>query len=563
MVIEVNRGRSVATCRLVAISVALVLLAAFPARAEVSATIDRAAVDLNESFLLKLTIDASTDLEPDFSVLDENFSRDTASTLSNTTIVNGTIRRSLTWSVPLMAKKIGVLEIPAIAVGNEKSTPLRINVNEPMKAPPGEADVFVTSEVDQTESYVQAQILYRIKVYRAVATRQPALREPTISGAESLIELAGEERAYQSLLDGKAYNVVERVIAIYPQESGEISISPARFEARVLRDGRITGRKVFESDPHTISVLPIPTPPAEFPNAVWLPARDVTLQEDWSRPPNEIKAGEPVTRHITVSALGQIETQIPAILPPEIEGLNVYADKPELSRRVEAEGIRGIRKDQYAMIGVRGGDVEVPAVNVPWFDLGLGEWKVATLPARTLQVEAEAEVFVPAVAELPTEDVTAAADATTPFGITNFWQRSTEILAGLWLVTLLSWWWTTRSREHEPREPLPPPVYKQQAKFVKLARKAATDNDKAGARAALLEWAALEWPEQAPRSIGDMARRVAAPASDELQRLSALSYGRVADEWDGKALADAIRNMRAVADVEAGEDEQLLPPLMP
>ena len=87
------------------------------------------------------------------------------------------------------------------------------------------------------------------------------------------------------MLDGKAYNVVERVVAIYPQESGQISITPARFEARVLRDGRITGRKVFESDAHTITILPIPAPPADYPDAVWLPARDVAIGEEWSRDP--------------------------------------------------------------------------------------------------------------------------------------------------------------------------------------------------------------------------------------------------------------------------------------
>ena len=74
-----------------------------------------------------------------------------------------------------MAKRTGDLEIPPIAVGSEQSEPLRITVRQPANAPPGEADVFITSEVDYAESYVQAQVLYRIKVYRAVPPRPPAL----------------------------------------------------------------------------------------------------------------------------------------------------------------------------------------------------------------------------------------------------------------------------------------------------------------------------------------------------------------------------------------------------
>ena len=66
--------------------------------------------------------------------------------------------------------------------------------------------------------------------------------EPEATGLETLVEVASEEKNYESLLNGKPYNVIERVYAFFPQESGELQISPARFEARILRDGRITGR---------------------------------------------------------------------------------------------------------------------------------------------------------------------------------------------------------------------------------------------------------------------------------------------------------------------------------
>ncbi|MGB5577250.1 MAG: BatD family protein, partial [Woeseiaceae bacterium] len=366
------------------------------ASAAVRAQVDRPTVDLNESFMLEIIVDTNTDREPDLTVLDDGFYVGQVSQLSNTSIYNGEIRRSRTWTIALMAKNTGEQQIPPISVGNEQSVPVKIIVNEPSEEPPGEADVFITSEIDQAEAYVQAQILYRIKVYRAVATRQPSLREPTISGAEVLVELAGDEKSYEAILNGKAYNVVERVIALYPQQSGEIAISPALFEARVLRDGRITGRKVFQSDAHTVTVLPIPAAPDEFRDAVWLPARDVQLSEEWSRDPGRINAGEPVTRRVTISALGQIETQIPAIAPPSVDGLNVYGDKPELSRRVEAGGIRGIRKDQYAVIGVNAGAIELPALEVPWWDIDAATWRVAKLPARTIDVKA---VDAPVIAE--------------------------------------------------------------------------------------------------------------------------------------------------------------------
>ena len=200
------------------------------AEASVIASVDRSDIELNESFTLKITVDTAIDTEPDASALDADFYVGTRSQLSNTTIVNGQISRSRTWTYVLMAKREGNLEIPPVIIGAERSEAVPINVSAPSNALPGEADIFVTTEVDHTDSFVQAQLIYTVKVYRSVATRQPRLSEPDISGVEVLIEVAGEERSYESILNGKAYNVVERVYAIFPQESGQIAI--ARGEIR-------------------------------------------------------------------------------------------------------------------------------------------------------------------------------------------------------------------------------------------------------------------------------------------------------------------------------------------
>ena len=205
------------------------LLPTMNVNATVTASIDRADIELNESFTLEITTDTNIDLQPDISALEKDFYIGQRNELSNTTIANGRIRRSKTWTFVLMPKHAGEITIPRIAIGNERSNPLIVEISEATNAPPGEAEVFVTSEVDFAETYVQAQVLLTVKIYRAVATRQPALRNPIVTGSEVLIELAGDDRNYEAIIGGTAYAVVERVIAIYPQESGEINLSPARF----------------------------------------------------------------------------------------------------------------------------------------------------------------------------------------------------------------------------------------------------------------------------------------------------------------------------------------------
>ncbi|NIL95165.1 MAG: hypothetical protein GTO71_12190 [Woeseiaceae bacterium] len=546
-------------------STVIVVLAALlgaEALAAVTTRVDRLDIDLNESFTLEVISDTNIDLQPDITALEADFYVGQGSQLSNTTIVNGQIRRSKTWTYVLMPKRAGRITIPPVTVGTESSAPLTITVNEPSYAPPGEAEVFVTSEVDFTETYVQAQVLLTVKIYRSVATRQPALRDPTVSGVEVLSELAGDDRSYEAIIDGTPYNVVERVYALYPQEHGTIDISPARFEARVLRDGRITGRKVFESDSQIVAVLPIPPLPDEFPNAAWLPARDLQLSEDWSRDASEVRAGEPLTRHVTISALGQLETQIPALDPPEVDGINVYPDKPDLSRSIEAGGIRGVRKDQHAMIGVAAGTVTLPAIEVPWWNTVAGEWQVARLAERSITILPTGEAPAPLPEPEPVAEADQATQPEDPVFPAKFWRRASELLAGLWLATLLAWWWTSRPVRHEPREPAPVPIHKRQSRLLRDARKAARGGEINSVKQLLLEWAALEWPDAPPRSIGAMSHRVSDDLASQLDALSSLSYGPQPGDFDGAALAAAIRSFSVLKEDDSG-NEEALPPLMP
>ena len=81
-----------------ALLLAGLLAVSMAAQAAVVASIDRADVELNESFTLKITVDTAIDVEPDASALEEDFYVGTRSQLSNTTIENGQISRSRTWT---------------------------------------------------------------------------------------------------------------------------------------------------------------------------------------------------------------------------------------------------------------------------------------------------------------------------------------------------------------------------------------------------------------------------------------------------------------------------------
>jgi hypothetical protein len=189
---------------------------------------------------------------------------------------------------------------------------------------------------------------------------------------------------------------------------------------------------------------------------------------------------------------------------------------------------------------------------------------VATLPERTLTILPPAHVAqtpLPAPA-IETDDAPAKSDSIVMQG--TVWRRVSEALALAWLLTLCAWWWSRKPRQKLAQEPAPLPLHKQQARSLKAARRAAQAQDAVALKAALLDWGRLQWPEDAPRSIGALAMRVDAPLRGELVRLCASTYGPGGTGgWDGAAVAKALRSPSLVgkSDLQAVNDG--LPPLMP
>ena len=135
------------------IALMIALLPGVSANATVTASIDRADIELNESFTLELTTDSNIDMQPDITVLEKDFYVGRSNQIINTTILNGQIRRSKTWTYVLMPKHAGEIVIPPIAIGKERSNPLIVEISETTDAAPGEAEVFVTTEVDFDETF--------------------------------------------------------------------------------------------------------------------------------------------------------------------------------------------------------------------------------------------------------------------------------------------------------------------------------------------------------------------------------------------------------------------------
>jgi len=527
--------------RWIVAATATLLLVPALALASVTATVDRRDIRINESFTLKVQIGGDLTGEPDLSVLEEDFDVLSENRTSSTTMVNRRVSRSRTWTVSLMAKRTGELTVPAFTVDGESSEPITVTVEDLEEAPPGEAEIFLVAEVDARETWVQAQVVYSVKIFVGVSSRQPRLVQPTFDGVEVLVQPFDDDRRYESVIGGRTYTVLERRYALFPQASGTLEIGRARFEARLLDQGMRTVRKVFTSDPVSVEVQPIPASPPGYPDAAWLPAIDVSLDDEWEPAAGPVTAGEPVARRIELRATGLLANQLPGLDLPVPDGVRSYSDQPELETLGVEQGVLGIRRESFALVASEAGQVGFGALEVPWWDVRAGEWKIATLPPHTL------EVLPGAVSESPPPPEPPAGMQPAPSAATDgFWYRTSLILAGGWLLTLVGWWYSRRTRRapRRPREPREAPRFRQESRRLKAVKEACGRGDTAAATEALLAWAAVRWPEAPPRSLGELAERLPEAAADEIETLNRSRYGESMSTWDGRALG---RRLEALA----------------
>ena len=414
--------------------------------------------------------------------------------------------------------------------------------------------MFVEANLDQTSVYVQAQALLTVRVYHSVSLYDDSSLTP-LQIADARVEQLGESRTYEKVINSIRHGVIETRYAIYPQHSGTLAIPAQTFsatlvESRPPQENTLQGTKPGKLIHVSSAELPlvVKPKPALYPaDTPWLPARSLTLSESWNPEPEHVQVGDSLTRSLTVKAEGLSSAQLPALPSTEINGLRRYPDQPVLGNQTNDRGLIGSREDREALVPNRAGALELPAVEVVWWNTHEDHLERTSLPARTLQVATNPSLVVDTPA---TPTVITAPDDNHLW----LWQLSTLLLA---CTTLLGFglWWRARRQPAVLRAAQTGPSPRTLLDDLKRATQA---NDPQATRQALDAWA-----RQQPETLADMAARFV-PLSDALDGLNGALYSEGGHYWLGEDLLRAVKAIpMAERELDPATDTTSLPPLYP
>ena len=536
--------------------ISLLLLSVFSLQlsaATLTASVDRTRLSEGESVELILQLDDPTLFnKPDLSPLSGDFELLSSRQENNLSSINGQTRATTTWIVSLLPKRTGNLEIPALALNELRSQPIKLEVLAGQDNPGSKhtAPVFIEASLDHESVYVQAQAVLTLRIYHSVSLYNDSSLTP-LQMADARVEQLGSPRTYEKDINGVRHGVIEINYAIFPQKSGELKIPSLLFSATLADRNSGSNFRSFGTPARVQSAsvpLQVKAKPASYPkDTPWLPARALSLNEAWNPEPQNLQVGDSVTRSLLLKADGLSAAQLPPLPQTALEGMRRYPEQAQLGSQASDNGVIGSREEREALVPTRSGKVELPAITLTWWNTAEDRLVQTTLPARSLDVAANPmlDTGIAPISEVPVAKK--AKVSLWP------WQLASALLLCTTLLGFALWW-------HARRQPAILPTVQtgpSPRTLLDDLRRACSANDPQQTRQALDAWA-----RQQPESLAAMAERFA-PLSTALDGLNEALYSTTELNWEGAELWRSVRSLPAAEALSDTAETSPLPPLYP
>lgn len=524
------------------------------AEARLHASVDRQQFSMGETLQLTLEVAGVTLAgKPDLAPLHPLFKVLDSQQVNRLVTVDGVAHTITRWIITLAPRQTGFVVIPPLKLGEVWSTPITLHVT-PAQAPtdaPGKlSPVFIDASLDRDSAYVQAQVVLTLRIYHSVTLFDDSALTP-LQTPEARVEQLGKPITYEKMINGVRHGVIEIRYAIFPLRSGDIELPAQVFSATLVERnnpdqfnpfGPRSGRSVRVTSP--VIPLTVKAKPADYPSdAPWLPASALTLSETWTPEPEQVSVGDSLTRQRVLRVEGLSSTQLPPLPATQSADLRHYPDQPKLSNETTEQGLIGSREQSEALVPNRAGQVQVPAVEVVWWNTQTDSLERTRLPARSFAVASNPQLDL----ALPPLAPSVPNQALWP------WQLSSALLA---CTTLLGFglWWHARRQPAIQRATLPGPSARS---LLDDLKRACLADDPQATRHALDAWARAH-----PETLAAMAARHV-PLSDALDGLNGVLYSETEQTWNGEALWKAIRDLPEPQRSGAQATDTALPPLYP
>ncbi|MDG2087794.1 MAG: BatD family protein [Arenicellaceae bacterium] len=540
-------------------------------------SVDRNQITSNDMLQLQLQYDgrAASDqldlsgLQADWEVLDIR-----PQSSSSIRIVNGiqTQETYTIWSITLAPRREGTLLIPPISVDGTDSNSISIQVSEQSSDAAAQQPIKVVISAEPENPILDQQIIVTVELSLLSSTQISNINGTPLEIDNAYVEQLAQEDL-SKIDNGIEYQIVRWIYAVFPTQVGELTIPRQTFSGLIPARQRrgpfdVFGQRGQQVNARSESVTVNVVAAEEKPGAIWFPAEAVKIEAFWSDPARELRVGEPLTRTIKITALGQRAELIPPLPANDpTHSYKAYQDQPQLDTQIAASSLIGVRNESQAIVPTVAGPLSLPAQTINWWSTNTQSWEVAYLESSIVEVLPAAVSETTPIIELTDSTAITTESNNTVFGTQDrgnlVWKIAALALLGVTLVQ--AWFLYRRPTITISTKRLNEVAISQTERqaWNKLTKIIGSANAKQ-IRRAILNWSLAAYPNQPRHSIDQLAEKAKSiEFTQALQQLDRSIYSGGGAALDRNAINRGLQGLRKHAKTIQPERGSALPELYP
>jgi BatD DUF11 like domain len=321
---------------------------------------------------------------PDLSPLEKDFTIVGTQQSHAYQSINGIGHHESIWIVLLQPKHSGVIMIPAISWGQDKTSPYKLEVQDmkSLKNHPIEPSqtVFLKWEMHPQNPRVHEQVQLKLKIYHTEPLLDAKLSPPVVKNG-LLFSLDQQTHLFE-ILHHQRYQVEQYRYILFPQADGPLEIQGPILDA--LEYGLVPSPIHQVLANKTLKVLP-PLPGISIQK--WLPVENLTYQD--LEPLSQkigLQSGDAILRKIAITAEGLPAQFIPDIQSSCGRNCKVYSNSPKINNQMIDGKLYGKKIFQLTYLPAEVGQAQIEPMEITWFNTQSRTREVLKIPGVSFEV---------------------------------------------------------------------------------------------------------------------------------------------------------------------------------
>lgn len=200
-----------------------------------------------------------------------------------------------------------------------------------------------------------------------------------------LLHMETQGTRLSETIDGVAYTGQRYEVMLFATKGGVINIPPIPVEVEVKTWGTDGESKVLQMQtPATKLDAKLPPGVENYQNLV--STTDLIASQSWEPETKELTVGGAIKRVINLQADDLPGMAFRPIGFADIPGVGIYPNEPSVTNEFGRGSLKGSRVESVSYIFEQSGNVEIPAIEVVWWDVENEELKRAELPGREINI---------------------------------------------------------------------------------------------------------------------------------------------------------------------------------